>query len=66
MFRGTSHFQKQERMMRKFIHDPNTSVNQDMSAFSGSGGLQQRPTGNTPLLIPGSVGQSLAHSYGKR
>lgn len=46
--------------MRKFIRDPNTSVNQDVSGSAG------RPTGDTPLPIPGSVGQNMQHSYNKR
>ena len=46
--------------MRKFIRDPNTSVNQDMSGSAG------RHTGDTPLPIPGSVGQNMQHSYNKR
>lgn len=61
---GDNHFRKQDRIMRKYIHDPSTSVNQESSILSG--GMMSRPTGNTPLQIPGSVGHNLAYSYGKR
>ena len=61
MFCGAGHFRKQERIMRKFVRDPNTTVNQEASGMSGG-----RPTGETPLPIPGSVGHNMHQSYNKR
>jgi len=62
MFCGAGHFRKQERIMRKFIKDPNTSVNQSNypnSANNRSSEAQSEP-------IPGSVGRYMADSYAKR
>ena len=60
---GQSYHSRQDRFMRKYIHDPNTSVNQEATFISPG---FDRPTGETPLRIPGSVGKNLAYSYGKR
>lgn len=50
--------------MRKFIKDPNTSVNQ--SGFPSSAGNRSSDT-HTEQLIPGSsVGRYMADSYAKR
>lgn len=39
MFCGAGHYRKQERIIKKFIKDPNTQVNQEGSNFNSSGRL---------------------------
>ena len=42
MFCGPGHFRKQERIMRKFVRDPNVSVNQDGGGGANSSGDTSR------------------------